>query len=941
MAQAGARGNGDRRDGPVGAAAGRFRAGVFTDPQPCDKLRARPGRMAGTGHEGSGRPGAMESTVFKFILRHSTRQQIVLTIFAALSFPFLYAFYELPKMIVNQAIQGKPEDFPADLLGMSLDQLTFLFVLCGMFLVLVIVNQIFKYVINVYRGLTGERMLRRFRYQLYARVLRFPQPTFKKMSSGEIIQMITAEVEPLGGFIGEAFSLPAFQGGTLLVIFAFLLVQNWVMALLAVALYPAQMYVIPILQRKVNLLGKERVRLVRVLSDRIGETVAGVQEIHAHDASRLALASFSDWMGTIFRVRYKIYIWKFIIKFLNNFINQLGPLIFYSLGGYLVIQGQLQIGTLIAVIAAHKDLAAPWKELLAFYQRLESSRIVYGSVVERFAPPGMLDERLQLEEPEVIEPLSGEIVAGNVGVAEAGDVSVLENVSFSIPVDKRVAIVGGGGSGKEELGQVMARLLLPTSGKVTLGGRDMVELPEAITGRRIAYAGQAVSLMSASLRDNLFYGLKHQPSQSPAYDPETAKEREKDLAETRLSGNFDADVNADWIDYQAAGASDRAELNERAMQVLQLVDMENDVYQMGLRGIIDPGERPDAAEKILAARERLRERLSDPEMASLVELFDRDKYNQNATVGENLLFGTPVDDVFDVERLADNAYVRETLERTGLTAEFLEIGHKVAETMVELFADLPPDHPFFEQFSFISSDDLPDFQALLNRCAKDGLDSLGKEDRDALLSLPFKLIPARHRLDLIDERMRGRILEARSAFAENLPEELRDAIEFFDAANYNAASTLLDNILFGKVAYGQAKAADRVGDLIHQVVEDLKLRATVVEVGLDFRVGIGGSRLSMPQRQKLALARCLLKRPDLLIVNQATAALDGAAQGPVMDNVLEFMKGKGVIWILHRAGAANRFERVLVLQNGRIIEQDTFGALNKEGTALHALMQAE
>ena len=132
-----------------------------------------------------------------------------------------------------------------------------------------------------------------------------------------------------------------------------------------------------------------------------------------------------------------------------------------------------------------------------------------------------------------------------------------------------------------------------------------------------------------------------------------------------------------------------------------------------------------------------------------------------------------------------------------------------------------------------------------------------------------------------------------------------------------------------------------MGDLIHQVVEDLKLRATVVEVGLDFGVGIGGSRLSTPQRQKLALARCLLKRPDLLIVNQATAALDGAAQGPVMDNVLEFMKGKGVIWILHRAGAANRFERVLVLQNGRIVEQDTFEALDKEGTALHALMQAD
>ena len=60
------------------------------------------------------------------------------------------------------------------------------------------------------------RMLRRLRYMLYARILRFPLPQFRKVSQGELIPMITAEVEPLGGFIGDAFALPALQGGLLL-----------------------------------------------------------------------------------------------------------------------------------------------------------------------------------------------------------------------------------------------------------------------------------------------------------------------------------------------------------------------------------------------------------------------------------------------------------------------------------------------------------------------------------------------------------------------------------------------------------------------------------------------------------------------------------------------------------------------------------------------------
>ena len=103
----------------------------------------------------------MEPNVYKYLLKYSTPQQIILTLMALLSFPFLYLFYELPKTIVNDAILAKSDIVRVPLLDIELDQMTYLFVLAGLFLLLVIVNQGFKYVINVYRGLTGERLLRR------------------------------------------------------------------------------------------------------------------------------------------------------------------------------------------------------------------------------------------------------------------------------------------------------------------------------------------------------------------------------------------------------------------------------------------------------------------------------------------------------------------------------------------------------------------------------------------------------------------------------------------------------------------------------------------------------------------------------------------------------------------------------------------------------------
>ena len=115
----------------------------------------------------------------------------------------------------------------------------------------------------------------------------------------------------------------------------------------------------------------------------------------------------------------------------------------------------------------------------------------------------------------------------------------------------------------------------------------------------------------------------------------------------------------------------------------------------------------------------------------------------------------------------------------------------------------------------------------------------------------------------------------------------------------------------------------------------------MVEVGLDFQVGIGGSRLSTAQRQKLAIARAVLKRPDVFIISEGTAALDGAAQSKVIANLLGEFKGRGLIWILHRPSLASQFDRVLVMRGGQLIEQGRYDELSGPDTHLTELMAAE
>ena len=129
--------------------------------------------------------------------------------------------------------------------------------------------------------------------------------------------------------------------------------------------------------------------------------------------------------------------------------------------------------------------------------------------------------------------------------------------------------------------------------------------------------------------------------------------------------------------------------------------------------------------------------------------------------------------------------------------------------------------------------------------------------------------------------------------------------------------------------------------VLSEVLDALSLRPAVINVGLDYHVGTAGSRLSPAQRQRAAIARALLKRPDLLVLNEATTALDGPAQVKVTEGLRQEMAGRGLIWVLHRASLARGFDRVLVMSGGRLQEQGRPAELDPNNSLTALLIAAE
>ena len=92
-------------------------------------------------------------------------------------------------------------------------------------------------------------------------------------------------------------------------------------------------------------------------------------------------------------------------------------------------------------------------------------------------------------------------------------------------------------------------------------------------------------------------------------------------------------------------------------------------------------------------------------------------------------------------------------------------------------------------------------------------------------------------------------------------------------------------------------------------------------MGLGSQVGVGGALLSGAQRQKISIGRCIIKNPDLLILDGASDTLDKKSQEEMIEKILLSRSGRGIIWVMNRPHRIDLFDHVVLMKNGSIARQ--------------------
>ena len=157
-------------------------------------------------------------------------------------------------------------------------------------------------------------------------------------------------------------------------------------------------------------------------------------------------------------------------------------------------------------------------------------------------------------------------------------------------------------------------------------------------------------------------------------------------------------------------------------------------------------------------------------------------------------------------------------------------------------------------------------------------------------------------------------------------ESLRAAIGMVTQDTSLLHRSIAANIGFGQPGATQAQIEDAAKKAqAHEFI--LGLQDYKGRTGYDAQVGERGVKLSGGQRQRIAIARVILKDAPILVLDEATSALDSEVEVAIQDQLLGLMEGKTVIAIAHRLSTIARMDRLIVLEQGRIVEQGTHAEL--------------
>ncbi len=377
--------------------------------------------------------------------------------------------------------------------------------ICGSVLVAFFLKNLFRYLAIYYQAQVRMSVVRDLRDKVFAKTLRLPMAFYSEEKKGDLMSRMSTDVNEMEFSVVSVLQLLFRDPVDVLLTVSLLFYWSPKLTLISFIVLPLSAFVI-------SRIGKSLKRTAREGQDQMGrvfstieETLGGIRIIKAFNASKLIQEKFSASNLRHQQLLTSTYRKKDLSSPLNEFLGAFVMLVIVYFGGMLVLEGEgsgMNGAQFMGFIIVFSQLLRPIQSIATNIGSLHKAKVSLDRINEVLNTDEVI---MDPENPEVFNSITESVKYENVCFAY-GEKQIINNISFTIPKGKTVALVGESGSGKSTLSDLLPRFYDVGSGKITIDGIDIRNFKVEDLRREIGIVSQESILFNDTIRNNIAFG---------------------------------------------------------------------------------------------------------------------------------------------------------------------------------------------------------------------------------------------------------------------------------------------------------------------------------------------------------------------------------------------------------------------------------------------------
>lgn len=360
------------------------------------------------------------------------------------------------------------------------------------------------YLMSVTVTFLGQQFMLDMRRKLYAHIQSLSQGFFEKAQTGKMVATIVNDVGQVNQLITSGFVTIIQDSVTLIGVLFIIFSRDWRLSLLALAVYPVYVINYMISRKKLEENASKISELRGVIYSDLQEKLAGVQVVKSYAQERSEVRSYTSLNRDNLNlnvIQSKVGTGMFARA---EFISAIGTAVILCVGGKSVIDGTLLQGDLVSfLLYATSYLYAPTVRLIQLNDQIARTQAGLRRIF------GLLDTepsvRMDTSLPS-LPKIEGRIRYEDVWFAYEPEQYVLKGINLAIEPGQMIAFVGGSGSGKTTMINLLSRHYDVTKGRLTMDGHDVREINVLSLRQQIGVVLQESQLFHTTIRENIRYG---------------------------------------------------------------------------------------------------------------------------------------------------------------------------------------------------------------------------------------------------------------------------------------------------------------------------------------------------------------------------------------------------------------------------------------------------